>query len=886
MERNRHCLAHLAAGGLILTADLRQARILRRLHDREQLASGRSAWPTAQVLPLAAWLSKEWRNAGAERTELPVALPAVALRWLWRKQVASDLPALLDPGAIGARARASWLLLRAHGGLSEDLARWPLTRDQQAFLGWSRAVERELLERGACDEADLVRRLVSEDAVPAPGAPLLIVGFPHPTPAESALFTALARRGWAVSEEGRPGRGGGGWRHAAADPEAERAAMIAWLQERLAERPDGVHGLIVPDLERQRDSLERALESALQPVLELPGAPRERVFDFAGGPALARYPVVEIAIEALRFALGSGDWLAATRLLRNRHVAPCDAEHEARSRLDVRLRRDGRIHPAEPAALAREARRGAAPVLAATLERAAKSCTGPARRDAAAWAACFGRCLAAWEWPGPVASLDSSDWQAATRFNELLREFSGLAGIAGLMTASQALAQLRDLAMSPFQPESGEPAVFVLDRREDPGLEFDSLWVSGLTSSTWPRPVRIDPFLPIDAQRRLGMPLATAEDCLRGARDVVEAWQARSEALVMSWPAREDDTDVNASPLIPDDLPMLEPPVGRPSRALLQYRRATLQPVGADAAPALSGDRAAGGARVLELQSACPFRAFAELRLGAAAHEEPEAGIDRRMRGIVLHRALERFWCGLPAQSALLALPAADCGRRVAESVEQAMAEALPATVGPKARDLERDWQARAIGALLELERGRAPFSVVETERELTGRLGGLEFRLRVDRVDAQDAARVVFDYKTGVTRSSAWRGARMDAPQLPLYAVLHPARPAAVVLARAGLAGATWTGVGDESVALEGLTPARRFALTEDREKGFGWREITERWWAWLEALARDFAAGQAAVDPKLAAATCRRCHLGGLCRVDAAASRDDAAGEPGDDD
>jgi hypothetical protein len=317
----------------------------------------------------------------------------------------------------------------------------------------------------------------------------------------------------------------------------------------------------------------------------------------------------------------------------------------------------------------------------------------------------------------------------------------------------------------------------------------------------------------------------------------------------------------------------------------LQYRSATLVPVGEDPAPALDEVRAAGGARVLELQSACPFRAYAELRLGAQPHEEPQAGIDRRMRGIVLHRALESFWTIVASQAALLALPAAECQRRVAEAVAQALAGTVPVGVGPRTLALEQEWQCRAIGALLALEREREPFVVAEMEREQAGRLGGLEFRLRVDRVDDVGGARVVFDYKTGETRGSAWRGARMDAPQLPLYAVLQAERPAAIVLARASIAGARWAGVGDESVALDGLTPARKFALTENKEKGFDWEAITERWWAWLDALARDFAAGRAAVDPKLAAVTCRRCHLGGLCRVDAAGAREEPVEEAGDD-
>jgi probable DNA repair protein len=885
MELNHRCLAHLAAGGLILTADLRQARILRRLHDQAQISAGRGAWPTAQVLPLSAWLDNAWRTAGAERPTMPVSLPAIAVNWLWRQRLVADAPDLIDPAEIGTRARASWLLLRAYGGEVADLARWPLTRDQQAFAGWARAVEHELAERKACDAADLARRIVAENALPPPTAPILLVGFRNPVPAEAALFDALARHGWGIERASYPCRGGNGSRHAAADPDAERVTMIAWLQDRLSERPDGVHGIIVADLAQQRGGLERALEAALQPELELPGAPRERVFDLAGGPPLIARAVIEIAFDALRYAQGGADWTAATRLLRSAYIAGSAEEQEARARLDLRLRRDGRMHPTEAAALAREARNGGAPVLASTLESAATAGLGPARRDAAAWAESFGRCLAAWGWPGPPAALDSSDWQAANRFGELLRELACLSGFASPLTSGQALAQLRDLAVAPFQPEGGEPAVFVLDRWDDPGIGFDSLWVSGLTSAVWPRPVRVDPFLPIDAQRRCGMPFATAQGCIREAEAVVDAWQSQASALVLSWPSRVDDTDVEGSPLIPASLARLAAPGCRPSRAALQFAAATLVGASDDSAPALAAGRAAGGVRVLEFQSACPFRAFGELRLGAAPLEEPQAGIDRRVRGIVLHRALEQFWSGLGSQAALLALDREACEQRVTASVERALADSLPAVVGARSRGLEREWQCRAIDGLLALERGRAPFAIVETERELTGRIGGLEFRLRVDRVDAVDGSRVVIDYKTGRTGNAAWRGARMDAPQLPLYAVLHPDRPGAIALAQATGAGARFVGVGAESIALDGITPACKFALTEDKEKGFDWPAITQHWWAWLDALARDFAAGRAVVDPKLAAATCRRCHLGGLCRVDTARARDDVPEEAGDE-
>ena len=46
-------------------------------------------------------------------------------------------------------------------------------------------------------------------------------------------------------------------------------------------------------------------------------------------------------------------------------------------------------------------------------------------------------------------------------------------------------------------------------------------------------------------------------------------------------------------------------------------------------------------------------------------------------------------------------------------------------------------------------------------------------------------------------------------------------------------------------------------------------WAAMTAGWKSVLEALAREFEAGRAAVDPKRGLATCRNCDLHTLCRV-----------------
>jgi len=878
LSANARCIAHLEAGGLLLTPDLRQARILRRLHDRAQADGGRKVWPSAQVLPLDAWLALQWQRVSADRPDLPGILPPVALRWMWWRHAARDAPGLLDPADLGARARMSWLRLRAHGGDLAAVSSWPLTRDQQAFLGWASSVEGELRTGQGCDAGDLARLMVDAAALPAAGAPILLAGFRWLTPAEEQLFAALSAAGHTVERPGPSSESVPCCRYLARDPEDERRAMLAWLRERIELAPGGIHAVIVPDLDENRGALERALAAALQPELELPGGGRaERVFDLAGGHPLALQPVVDAALTAIACAAGAVDWTAASRLLLSSHVAGAASERSARVAAEQSLREtQGSVLVRGPRLAERAARAGAAR-FASAIPAAIAALDGSRRRGAGGWAESFGACLAAWGWPGE-AELGSREFQAARRLQELLRELASLSGVAHDLEASEALAELRRLAAAPFQAESGEPAVFVLDAYEDPGVHFDSLWVAGLTATGWPRPVAVDPLLPIEIQRQLGMPGVTPESCVADAQAIIGRWRAAADALVLSWPQLENDTEVDGTPLLPADATELPAPAtSPPSRERLAFDNARLEPVPETPLPPVAARPAKGGARLLELQAKCAFRAFAELRLGASPFEEPQAGFDRRLRGVVLHRALQDLWGRLGGQPALAALEATARTGLVAAAVDAAIASSAPAGSGNPTIALEREWQQRAVDRLMELDLARPPFTVIETERTLGVTIAGLDLSLRVDRVDRIGDGLVVIDYKTGKASSSAWRGARMDAPQLPLYAVLHPDQPTGIAFAGIGAARARYVGVASDGAAIAGVEPAAKFRLTEDKENGFEWGEITAHWRAWLERLAGEFAAGRAEVNPKLAAETCRHCHLAALCRVEPGSPDDD---------
>jgi len=276
-----------------------------------------------------------------------------------------------------------------------------------------------------------------------------------------------------------------------------------------------------------------------------------------------------------------------------------------------------------------------------------------------------------------------------------------------------------------------------------------------------------------------------------------------------------------------------------------------------------------GGARILELQAACGFRAFAEARLWAAELEQIEPGMDARESGTVVHDVLKRFWDAVKTQDELRMMPAEERD----ELLEWCINEALKRTEGwnPTAWDaayvqVQRGRLRRLVSWWLELEmERRVPFEVRLSEKEFEDvRVGPLRLSVRMDRVDEVSGGEVLIDYKTGAASPNDWLTERPDAPQLPLYAILSEAdrlKGVAFGLVRAG-EGRGLKGYASE----EGLLPGK---LTKLKEASTFEAQV-ERWREVLVALAEEFYTGEARVRPKSYPATCARCGQRVLCRLD----------------
>ncbi len=131
-------------------------------------------------------------------------------------------------------------------------------------------------------------------------------------------------------------------------------------------------------------------------------------------------------------------------------------------------------------------------------------------------------------------ALDSNEYQALARWQELLTEFAALDRTVGRISAAAALGQLERIAHETmFQPDGGAPPVQVLGVLEANALTFDHVWIMGLTADAWPPPSQPDPLLPIELQRAAGMPGASATAELeRSRRQLQRLLQSAPEVIV------------------------------------------------------------------------------------------------------------------------------------------------------------------------------------------------------------------------------------------------------------------------------------------------------------------------------------------------------------------
>ncbi|NOY62703.1 MAG: hypothetical protein GXP10_06025 [Gammaproteobacteria bacterium] len=913
----RALIEALRSGATLLTVNRRLAAYLRDRFDRQRMAAGERLWPSADILPLNAWLERCWHEQTAASVDAPrLLLSLTQEQVLWEQVIAADddhATALLQIPATAARVREAWLLSRewclnlcAESALSEALS-GTLSEEVKAFLRWSAHYSKRCREARWLDHSELpdaVAALFEQGALKPPPA-IYLVGMGSLSPQLKQLFDGLTAVQCPVDVFQLPPRQGRAVRSAFADSTAEIDAAARWARYLLEhfECYDDGHaatsnlppvapriGIVVPDLGNLRSQIERIFRRVLatRTSADLPSG-HATLFNISLGQSLSQQPMIHTALTLLellstpRIAL---DTLG--HLLRSPFIGEADGEMSARALFDGWLRERGQLHYslAEIAYFVsgRGAWRGETGRFAARLDALLRNVvTYPKTAPLVEWIACFSQTLSTLGWPGE-RSLNSPEFQCFTAWKALLVQYAQTASVLSSerVSAAAALSGLRRLATKTlFQAQTvGDVPVQVLGVLEAAGQQFDHLWLMGVHDEIWPTAPRANPFLPLTLQRQQGMPHSSAAHELAFAEQLTQQLLGDADRVVVGYPLSEGDRELRPSPLISAlsevDGRQLECSDVMDYTELIQAAARTERYDDQQAPPLRSGEAVRGGTALFKHQAACPFRAFAKVRLAATALADPQPGLNAMERGTLLHSALEQFWNDVSSSEQLHALDETALDERVQRVVSVAiekMVRHTPKRFSPRFLALEQQRMSDLLQRWLLLEKARPAFNVIATEQRKTVCVAGMELRTQIDRIDElSSGAQVVIDYKSGESKVAHWFGERPEEPQLPCYGAFAQegdsggTSMAGLLFAQLKANDLKFKGLTEEDEAISGVNAFSAAKLTQPFSS---WDALTANWRRVLTELAEAFRDGCAEVDPKVPVETCKYCDFKPLCRI-----------------
>lgn len=813
----------------IVTPNERLAREFTRAYDAHRFELGQSAWATPRVASINRFIAaRAAQSPACSDPRQPLSADAELLLW---QEVADT-----DSAAFCELAADAWRLLHAYRiGLDDEA--FGGTANARTFRRWARRFRARLRADSLVTQAELADRL--------PGATerLHMVAFDVITPQVADFLRRTEAAGGVVRHHlPRAMRNGPRKRVQTDGRSAEIHAAAQWARRVLTRYPTAHIGIVFPYLTDAYFAIAHTFEVEFA---DAPGA-----VDISGGTPLGEQPIWRDAARLLRLATGE---IGHRELERLRLSAWLDLGTPLKLPRDI------------PEMLQMQHLTTASEVLRELAGRA-REC--PRRQSFAGWIETFRSLLAIVGWNGSNAA--SGQYQAFVQLSESLQRFSRISQLPGLSGADALQTLQRLLSNRLFAPERPPAPVQVLGYLETAGLVFTHLWVAGLQDTAWPAAPSPNPLLPIPLQRHHGVPRSDHAMEAGFAMNQTRLWQRASRYMVTSHAVDDGDEQHRCSSLVETIAPS---PVGKLIPGYRQRRHpwlsepveARLDPVTEVRGSALQETLTHGGTSVLRDQAQCPFRAWAVHRLNLVETRDAQNFPDALERGTLIHEAL----CELYANGT----------RPFGEAdMERAVTAALAGNLG-QAPDLYRHNEQlrvrRLLRAWVDFEARRPDFSIVGLERKAGLVLPGLQLTLRIDRIDRdpETGLQVVIDYKTGNVSARPLQADRLTEPQLPMYA-----------LTDAGIRSTLYAQVGSNAMALKGLA-SEEIDLGKSRVQKLpraDWDALTARWKIQVEALAGEFRAGYAAVQPS-SPSVCDHCHLPSFCRVYAGARAAAVNAEPG---
>lgn len=871
-------LPTLSTNTLVLTVNRRLSHHLIKSYDAFQRSMGKISWSTLNAIPLQTWLQACWEKQTVYSQH---CLSQNQSRALWLELITNDreLSALIQASAAAQLAQQAWDTLHLWNiGLDHPALQYSHNPEVEIFLRWANEFQRWCYEHDVICESELAQRLnrlIENDtnAITLPKE-IVLIGFDELNPSTETLLSTLANtvsvRHWEAEK-----RNATVVRTELIDIETEILAMARWARNHWNQHPELSIGCIVPSLSELRPIIARIFHECFDDT--------EAAYNISASQSLKQYLMIRQALTFLQWVNDEIDPDSLSMILQSPYFNISHEDPHYAALVDAHWREYNELTLQPKHLLTAWTRLETSFPNSTWLKRwqafIAISRNRPSRASTNQWAEFFTQTLQAIGWPGG-RTLDSLEYQLMQRWQALLDEFTLLETVHSEISLSQALTLLNRLAQqSEFQPESPDTPIQVLGALEAGAMQFDRLWVMGLHDGIWPPAPQPNPFLPLALQRKYNMPHASAERELEYTQHQMQRLLNSADDVVLSSPQRDGEQGLQPSKLIASfPLTILEALSLDLRSPLTEFiATAATETLEESLAPQVRDDeRITGGSWILKQQSACPFRAFAAVRLKAQDLSQPDLGLAPSLRGALVHAALEYLWNTLKNSETLHAQDEEQLDRLIHEATSAAIREQMPYALSNSTRyflKLDRERIEILIRDWLALEKNRPGFRVVEMETDRHIQVGKLSLDLRIDRIDElNNGDCVIIDYKTGISSIHNWFSARPVDPQLPLYCSFDTDHTNyhGITFAELRPGQHRLRGVWNKSIVntMNEFDDIVSIDELDTEDMIDNWHDLKNHWQKTLTQLSDDFYNGIAVIDPR-DATICNTCDLHALCRI-----------------
>lgn len=866
----------------LLTPNRRLSASLLKKYNQTQIDAGKICWPSVTVLPITSWIQHLWHqySAGKIEIEAPFLLTAPQELILW-EEILQKIPAneaLLQLSETAELAKTAWGILKQW---RVDLSHPALatTDDSNTFSQWARYFQHKCIENNWLDMNSLMQ-LICEKIMAKeiqPPKRMITAGFTEFSPLQHYLFSCCEQIGSEVIHDTKAYYDNPiTQRISLADEENEIRTMARWAKALMTEDLTRTIGCVVPNLEKKRDKVSAIFSEVFCEGQLYNLDCTRQPFNITAGKSLATYPIIHAALQLLNLNKPCLSSENMSSLLLSPFLGDAEYEQIKRAQFDARLRKANHADSSLKKLINTQEKLHlyiSCPRLAKRLENfLALLNQQPTTLAISDWISVFIDALSLLGWPGE-RSINSQEYQVVQRWLELLDEYRTCDTLLAKKNYQNALHYLTRLTSNVvFQPQSTGAAVQILGVLEAISLPFDHTWVMGFDDSAWPPSAKPNPFIPHRLQATLNMPHSTAQHEFEYSKRLTEQLIECTQHIIFSHALQDAGCELRMSPLIRDLDEIVVEQLDLSSYlslAELSRNSQLIETVQDTQAPAINSvENHTGGTSIFKLQAACPFKAFAEIRLHAKALESTTLGLKPQDRGKIVHKALELTWLKLKTSENLQTYSEMDLKNLLTPIVKQAIQLVTGHELIPSRYfSLEIERLQNLLFNWLMVEKSRPPFKVIAQEEERLISIANLSIKIRIDRIDElEDGSYLLIDYKTGKNNPlTYWFGDRLEEPQLPLYCVTADSAIVGIAFAEVHPDGLSLKGVSKKNIATDAIKPLSETNYSE----GQSWEQQVQNWQHTLEKLGNEFVQGNAEVDPKSGIETCRYCKLQAFCRV-----------------